>query len=193
MEQTPEVEKLILALDASSTTVGYSIFSKKSKKLVEINYFHPTGENLLKKADSFEVWLKSLIDKYSNIDECVIEESVVAMFGGMSSAHTTTVLNQVNILYRYICYKFSLKVNTITVNEARKNCFPGVKIRTLAKMRKQKEKDFCFDLTLPTLKSYYTTKTISKGKNKGNVVYEEWCKDMADAYICGFGYLNRKQ
>lgn len=183
----------LLALDASSKVIGYSIFDLKTKELLKIDKFlHDEKKTLIERTLEYEKLLVKLIAEY-NITEMVIEEAFKAFTGGGSSATTVQVLTAINFGYQLITTKNNIKVNTMTVNEARKNCFPGVKIRTLAKMRGQKEKDFCFDLTLPTLQSYYTTKTISKGKNKGNVVYEEWCKDMADSYICGYGYLNSKK
>lgn len=183
----------LLALDASSKVIGFSIFDLNTKQLLKIDKFlHDDKKTLIERVLEYEKLLLKLKEEY-NITEMVIEEAFKAFTGGGSSATTVQVLTAINFGYQLITTKNNVKVTTLTVNEARKNCFPGVKIRTLAKMRKQKEKDFCFDLTLPTLKSYYTTKTISKGKNKGNVVYEEWCKDMADSWIVGTGYLAQKK
>lgn len=184
-------EKYLLALDASSKEIGYSIFCKNTKTLIEINHFtQDVDHSLIEKAEAFEGLLKKLIEKYPQIDEMIIEESMMAVFGGASSAHTTTVLNQINILYRYVAYKKGLKVSTITVAESRKFMFPGVKLRTVAKLKGLKEKELCFLLLVEKIgDKLFPTKVMTRGKNKGETVFEDYAGDMADSYICGYAYL----
>lgn len=186
------MKKYLLALDASSSIIGYSIFDIDTKELIEINhYVHDKSTSLIERVIEYEKILNRLQSTY-NITDMVIEESFQGFFGGGSSANTIAVLTAINFGYQLVTFKAGVKVNTITVGEARKGTFPGIKIRTLAKMQGIKEKDFCFQLTEAFLKPHFTTKIISKGARKGLVVYEDYCKDMADSWITGMGFLNKK-
>lgn len=195
MSPTTKKEEYLLSLDASSNVIGYSIFHIQSKTLMEAGYFiHDKKKNLLERVLDYEKLLGELLLKY-NITEFVIEEAFAAFFGGGSSASTLGVLTAANFGYQLITFKKGIKVHTITVHQARKNTFPGIKIKTLAKLKKQKEKEYCFDLALtlnPDLKQYLKTKTITKGKNKGNVAYCDGCADLVDSWITGIGFLNLK-
>jgi hypothetical protein len=183
--------RTLLALDASTKEIGYTIWNVDTKELVSMNHFtHNTNHTLLEKAQAFELLVKMLVDLHPTLSEMVIEESFQAMYGGASSAHTTAVLNQVNALYQYICYKSGLKVTTLSVSECRRLAFPGIKIKSLATLMKAKEKDVVFGLVRKELgEERFPTKTISKGKNKGKVVFEDYAADMADAYVVGKAYL----
>jgi hypothetical protein len=191
-----EEESYLLSLDASSSIIGYSIFNIKTKELVKTGYFiHNKEKNLLERVFDYEKLLNQLLLEY-NITEFVIEEAFAAFFGGGSSANTIGVLTAVNFGYQLITAQKNIKINTISVHEARKGAFPGVKIKTLAKLKKQKEKEYCFDLALnqnPDLKKHLQTKIISKGKNKGVEVYHDWCADLIDSWITGIGFLNLKK
>lgn len=185
------MKKYLIALDASTKEIGYSIFNKETKELIIMDHFTQNPEHsLIQKAEAFDILLASLIVKYPLINEAVIEESFTGFFGGASSANTTMVLNQINILYRYVGYKRGLKISTITVAESRKNMFPGVKLRTIAKLKGIKEKELCFLLLVEKIgKELFPTKLMTRGKNKGNTVFEEFAGDMADSFICGYAYL----
>src|SRR5580692_537747 len=105
----------LLSLDGSTSVCGYSIFDKDTKQLIKMDYLKLEKGSLLEKADEFELLLNRLKGLYPQIDEMVIEEAMQAMFGGMSSSHTTTMLNQMNILYQYVCRKNKLQTSTIMV------------------------------------------------------------------------------
>lgn len=183
----------LLSIDGSSSEIGYGIWDKQKKELITLNHYtHNPEHSLIEKVFEFENLLKSLKEAYPQLDEFVIEEAFIGFKGGMSSANTITTLISVNFGYQLMAKIVGFKVSTISVNESRKNCFPGIKIRTLAKMQKLKEKEFCFNLVEDELKSYFKTKIISKGKRKGIEVYESWTADLADAYIIGRGFLNKK-
>lgn len=181
----------LLACDASSVEIGYSIFDLDTKKLLTMNHLSlDKGATLIEKVLEYEKLLIKLLTQYNIVSFC-IEQSMMGFFGGGSSASTIEVLTSVNFGYRLLTHKLGVKVNTITVSTSRKNTFPGVKIRTLAKLKKIKEKEYCFNLAIEVgeVKVFLTTKTVSRGKNKGLVVYNDWCKDMVDSWIVGVGFL----
>jgi hypothetical protein len=182
----------LLSLDASSTVVGYSIWDKDTKELIKMDYLKLEKGSLLEKADEFELLLNRLRGLYPQIDEMVIEEAMMAMFGGMSSAHTTTMLNQMNILYQYVCRKNGLTTSTITVQSCRKSAFPTVKLRPKKLSGGLTHKEQIFNVVVEKLgKDRFPTKVLQSGKNKGNTVFLDEAKDMADSYVVGLGYLNK--
>lgn len=182
----------LLSLDASSSIIGITIFDIDTKSFVAVDYLvHDKTKSLIERVMDFRDKLRELRKIYNDLDTLVIESSFQGFFGGGSSAQTIEVLTSVNFGYRLIAHMEGMQVNEISVHEARKNCFPGVKIKTLAKLRGQKEKETCFDLALPMLgEEYLTKKTITKGKNKGKEVFEDYCYDIVDSYITGRGFLN---
>lgn len=185
----------LLACDASSVEIGYSIFDLKTKKLLTMSHLSLDKEaDLIEKVLEYEKLLIKLLTQYNIVSFC-IEQSMMGFFGGGSSAATIETLTSVNFGYRLLTHKLGIKVNTITVAESRKNTFPGVKIRTLAKLKKMKEKDYCFELIKEKeeVKPFLTTKVMSRGKRKGEEVYNDWCKDMGDSWIVGTGFLKREK
>ncbi len=183
----------LLSLDASSSVIGYSIFNIKTKELIKMDYLiHDKETSLIERVLVYEKLLIKLKETY-NITDMVIEESFAGFFGGGSSASTIEVLTSINFGYRLVTHKLGVKVNTITVATARKNTFPGIKIRTLAKLKKMKEKEYCFEISKDKkeIVSYLTTKTIRQGPRKGQDVPNDWCYDMVDSWITGMGFLNQ--
>lgn len=181
----------LLALDASSTVIGYSIFDIETKELITMNHLiHDQETSLIERVLEYEKLLIKLKTEY-NITEIVLEKAFQGFFGGGSSASTIEILTSINFGYQLVTHKLGVKVNLITVAEARKNTFPNVKIRTLAKLKKMKEKDYCFELVKDNeiVKPYLTTRVMKSGPRKGQDIHNDWCKDMVDSWITGTGYL----
>lgn len=186
-------EKKLLALDASSRIIGYSIFDIASKKLETVGYLDLSKEtDLIKKVLKFEDLLETLQLEF-NITEMVIEESLFGYGGGATSMNTIATLVSVNFGYRLICAKKNIVVNTISVNTARAYTFPKIPIRSMAKVRKVKEKEICFELAQEVLTNLLPKKELKSGKNKGKSVFESFSNDIADSWITGLGYLNKVQ
>lgn len=181
----------LLAIDGSTTVCGYTVWDKETKKWLDMSYLKFDKENsLIEKAEEFELCLDSILGKYPDIDEMVIEES----FTKFSSSDDETIakLNQINILYRYVCYKKGLKTNTIKVQEARKATFPKQKFvaKKYAGGMDQKEQAFCF-LLAEIGEEHFPKKILSKGPRKGQEVFLDEAKDMSDSWITGKGFLVR--
>lgn len=183
----------LLGLDASSKQIGFCVYDKDEKIINELNCYSIIAEkDILLKAEEFEIWLLKLLAKWPGINEIVIEESFQAMYGTTSDAHTIALLNQVNALYRYICHQKGLKVNTLSVSESRGFCFPTYSFQSRKKSGGKSHKQQAFELVLKELGSdYFPTKVMSRGKNKGEVRFEETCYDMSDSYILAKAYMNK--
>lgn len=183
----------LLSLDASTKEIGVAVFEKKTKNLLLLDHFtHDPSKSILEKADDFDIYLRGVVATY-NIDEVVIEQAFTAMYGGSSSAHTTAILNQMNALYQYVAYRQSLKVHTIGVARCRKSAFPSIKLKAKKLAGGKNHKQQMFEVVIKELgESLFPTKTITKGKRKDQVVFEDFALDMSDAYVVGRGFLNLK-
>ena len=184
------IKNLLLAIDGSTTVAGYSVWNKETKELIELGHYkHEDIDSLLIKADNFSLWLNSKLTQFPEIGEMVIEES----FSKFSTSNDKVIalLNQINILYQYVCYKAGLKVNTITVQQSRKRAFPNSKFVSRKHGGGMGQKEQAFVLVLAELgEERFDKKTLKSGKNKGTEVFEDYCLDMSDAYIIGKGFLN---
>jgi len=186
--------KKVFCIDASTKEVGYSIWNKETFEMIELNHWTvPDRDDLLDKMLEFEKWLLTdILVRYPEVDEMVIEESFSAMFGGKSSAKTTTILNQANFGYRLICHKLGLKTNTITVTESRKYAFPTAVMKKGAAANGMKQKEQMFVYVLAELgESYFPTKVLSRGPRKGETVFEDYTQDISDGYVIGKGFVNK--
>lgn len=68
----------LLALDASSKVIGFSIFDLKTKQLLKIDKFlHDEKKTLIERVIEYEKLLLKLKEEY-NITEMVIEEAFKA-------------------------------------------------------------------------------------------------------------------
>ncbi len=182
----------LLALDASSTEIGYSIINKDNKDLIFAGHLSmPSDLNLLEKAKFFEKFLISgILKEYPLIDEMIIEKPYEAMFGGGSTSKTTTLLNKINFAYQYISYSQGLKVNELSVSECRKFAYPGVKFGK----EKDEQKEKIFEIVKSEIgEKFFSKKELkrnSKKGNKGDMVWEEWCYDITDSYVVGKAFIN---
>lgn len=188
-----ENEKKLLALDASSRIIGYSVFDIASKKLETVGHLDLSVEtDLIKKVLKFEVLLEALQLEF-NITEMVIEESLFGYGAGATSMNTIATLVSVNFGYRLICAKKDIIINTISVNTARAYTFPKIPIRNMAKVKKVKEKEICFELAQEVINHLLPKKVLKSGKNKGESVFETFSNDIADSWITGLGFLNKNE
>lgn len=183
----------VLTFDLSSTTVGYTIFNKENKELIKIDYLkYPENLELLDKGRHLEDEIAALLKLFPLIDEFVIEERLKKFQSGKSSADNILVLAQLNYICQYLIkYRFKLKITEINVLKARGLVFP--EIFKVTKSLKIKQKDFVFDRVLTILdNNLFPKKIITRGINKGQEVFLEEAKDMADSWLIGQAYFNIK-
>ena len=121
----------------------------------------------------------------------VIEESFTKF--KFSDDKTIAMLNQINILYRFICYRKGLKTNTITVQKARSGAYPNAKLLPKKMAGGMSHKEQTFVLTLAELgEDSFPKREMKQGPRKGQMIFEPQALDMADAYVVGKGFLNPK-
>jgi hypothetical protein len=180
----------LLSLDASTSEIGYCIWNKEKSNLIFAGHLSQPDGTLLQKALFFANHLKKILITYPTIDEVVIEKAYEAMFGGSSSAKTTTILNKINFCYQYICYNQNLTVHELSVSDCRKFAYPGVSFGK----DKDQQKAIAFNLVkLEMGDSYFAKRKLTrdcKAGKKGEEVYEDWCSDITDSYIVGKSFLN---
>ncbi len=176
---------MLLSLDASSSTIGYCLYDIDTKSIIKLSSLDLSNINgLMEKALFFESWLKTILKEYPQIDKMVIEEAFMVFSAGKSSASTVSTLISINALYRYICFKAGLKINTISVSNARSFAYPTYSFKQKAKAGGLNHKEQAFLLVLAELgDSYFPKKIMKSGKDKGKERYEDYCKDRSDAYI----------
>lgn len=180
----------VLSFDLSSTTVGYAIFNKESKELIKLDYFkYPDCEDLLEKGKHLEKTIKNILNDFPLINEFVIEERLKKFQHGKSSADNLLILAQLNYICQYLMkYMFELKITEINVLKARGLVFP--EIFKVTKATKEKQKDFVFGSVLSILdNSLFPQKILSRGPNKGNLIFLEEAKDMADSWVIGQAFF----
>lgn len=184
---------LLLSIDGSSTVCGYTIWNKETKEWLEMSYLKFNSEHtLIQRAEEFKDFLDNLMARRSGIDEMVIEESFTKF--GTSNDKVIAMLNQINILYRYICHMKGIKTNTITVQESRKAALPKAKFlaKKLAGGMDHKEQAF-FYLLAQLGEAPFPKKVMKSGPRKGQEVFIDEARDMSDSWIVGCGFLNMKK
>ena len=139
------------------------------------------------KAEAFRTRLqeieKIVIDKTGkNIEAIVIEESLQAFRRNMSSAATISKLNRFNGIVSYIA-RSSLQVPVCMINviSARKQV--GLKLDKKSD-KNTKEQVLEWSMKQQTMLDFvWPTKVLKSGPDKGKTRHENFCFDIADAFV----------
>lgn len=175
------MQKTVLGIDASTTTIGYTVLSITDKKVevTAIDYITLSNyDELIEKADYAEIRLREVIEKYTPVEIC-IEEDLQRFTKGRSSSQVLRKLSRFNGMVTYILYKLSgVKPKHVDPSHARrivgcviKNTKPNTtKQQVLAWVKKRLTVD-------------WPKKTVTRGKFKGQTQELKECFDMADSYV----------
>jgi hypothetical protein len=172
----------ILGFDISTSIIGICVF--KNKELYKLEYIDFRKlENLFEKSDLFKEKFQLI---YNDIKDDIltikifIEDIMQSFSQGMSSAKTILQLAKFNGITSNIIYNISGFIpEYINVNSARK--LLNIKIdKNLKKDKKEQILEWVSN-EIPEFK--WPEKLINRGVNKGSVKYEQYCYDMADAYV----------
>jgi len=182
----------LISLDASTTEIGYTIWDKSNGEMLEINHLTlPNEKKLIEKLDYFSEHINQLKDKF-NINEMVIEQSYEAMFGGNSRTEVTTMLNQINFGFQYVCHIKGITPHSISVSDCRKYAYPGIKFGK----DKETQKKTVLNLFIKEKSISLLPKKIvnrkTKNNNKGDEILENFAYDMVDSYVVGKAFFNLK-
>ncbi len=167
-----------LGLDISTSTIGYCILENDSIKdigAIELSKL----KSIFEKAKKFRDIVKKIKSDYA-IEEIFIEENLQAFRPGLSSAKTIVALARFNGMCSLIVSDvFELDPCFINVNAARK--LVGFK-KKKDKLKNTKEQILEFVMGLEKDISW-PTKILKGGPRRGTEVLQNYCYDMADAYV----------
>jgi len=183
----------ILALDISTSIIGYSIFSIKEEELIELNFIDlrkvvDDGENsqLFKKADYvIDIISNKIFNKYK-IEEVIIETPLKVVFG--TTIETSIILNKINSMIAYTIHRLGYHVKYIPSETARKRflkdeykLFKSIPTSIDVDAKKEFLVDKCFNL----INDKFELKRRPKRTDK----YLAECYDVVDSYILGKAYF----
>jgi len=168
---------MILGLDVSTSKTGWCLL-RDDGTLAKMGCVEShSGADLFDKADHL---VKTLVDivKDQGVIEIVIEEPLLRFAKGMSSASTLLTLNRYNGMVTYACWRdLRIRPTHLNVIFARRRL--GIK-----KEKGDNVKEVVMKWVSSDLKDYeWPTRVVSRGKRKGETIFEETCFDVADAYV----------
>ena len=172
---------MILGLDVSTATVGYTVLDLEGN-LLEMSYISLTKtKGLTKKAFVFRNNLKKILQSHPQIEHVYIEEYFQKFARGMSSARTITLLAGFNGIVQFICEdEIGICPELIPVN----TCRSLVGIKTQSKKKAGKDvKEQVFEWVDAHLKYNWPTKVLQSGPRKGLKITIAETRDMADAWV----------
>ena len=180
----------LLALDLSTTVCGFAVFNSTTKAISETGFYRFKKEALLDKANELDTFLKRFM--YGNQIDCVvIEERLKSFRAGGTNAEAMLKLASFNFLCQHLVVnKYNCQIRELNVNTARKLCFPN--FHSAARKVTSKQKEFAFELAIQTFTDVVFPKKIMKsGKRKGEEVFVDEARDIADAVILGTAAIHQ--
>jgi len=171
---------MILALDVSTSCIGYALFNESGDKLMELNYIKfRTKMSLFEKLEEFKKQISFL--KENDIQYIVIEEPLKKFAGKFSSASTIGLLNFFNGMISGSVYEmFGAAPIHYNVNTARKTAFPEYKAGKKSNENKHKIWSLVREKEPHIVWKY--------GPRSAKLVDENF--DMTDAYTIGLCHIN---
>lgn len=171
---------MILALDVSTSCIGYALFDEAGEKLMELNYVKFRAKlSIFEKLTEFKKQIAFL--KGSDIQHIVIEEPLKKFAGKYSSASTIAILNFFNGMISSTVYEmFGVEPIHYNVNTARKTAFPTYKAGKKSNENKHQIWTLVRDREPHIVWKY--------GPKSSKLVDENY--DMADSYVIGLAFIN---
>jgi len=171
---------MILALDISTSCIGYALFDETGEKLLELNYIKFKSKiTLFEKLHEFRTKLSFLEGK--EINHIVIEEPLKKFAGKYSSASTIAILNFFNGMISASVYEmFNVEPIHYNVNTARKTAFPEYKAKRKSAENKHQIWTIVRDMEPHIVWKY--------GPRSHKLTTENY--DMCDAYTVGKCHIN---
>lgn len=171
---------MILALDVSTSCIGYALFDSSGDKLLELNYIKFRNKlSIFEKLAEFKSKLKFL--ENAEVEHIVIEEPLKKFAGKFSSASTIAILNFFNGMISASVYEmFGVEPIHYNVNTARKTAFPEFKPKRDSKSNKHEIWTLVRDRESHIVWKY--------GPRSRKLVDENY--DMCDAYTIGLCHIN---
>ena len=166
-----------MGLDVSTSKTGWCLLSVDGRLVRMGCVRHAQEDDLFARAHALCAEIKSILETHRSV-EIVIEEPLLRFAKGMSSASTLLTLNRFNGMVTYACWSLlGIKPTHLNVIFARRSL--GIK-----KEKGGNVKDAVMAWVAADVPEYqWPTKTLTRGKNRGQTVFEDVCYDVADAYV----------
>lgn len=171
---------MILALDISTSCIGYALFNETGSELMELSYVKFRNKiSLFEKRIEFKKQIKFL--ENSDIKHIVIEEPLKKFKGKFSSADTIALLNFFNGMISGTVHEmFGVEPIHYNVNTARKTAFPEFKPKKDSASNKHEIWTLVRDREPHIVWKY--------GPKSAKLVDENF--DMCDAATIGYCHIN---
>lgn len=171
---------MILALDVSTSCIGYALFNEAGDELMELNYVKFRAKlTLFEKLKEFKKHFEFL--KNTDIQHIVIEEPLKKFAGKFSSANTIAILNFFNGMISASVYEmFGVEPIHYNVNTARKTAFPNYKAKKKSNENKHQIWTLVRELEPHIIWKY--------GIRSSKLSVENY--DMCDAYVIAKCHIN---
>ncbi len=171
---------MVLALDISTTCIGYCVFTNAGKLLKMSCVKFNSKQTKFERLEKFIIEMKQEGIDVMDIETVAIEEPLKKFKGKFSSAETISILNFFNgLISSWIYTTFNYEPAYYNVLNARSTVFPGLKIQ-------KEEGSIKHEIWRNVMKKEpqinwrYSTKT-------GKLMDENY--DQADAYVVGMCHI----
>jgi hypothetical protein len=168
----------ILGLDISTSKTGWCILGDDGTADLGCVVLQEQTDLFAKTSHLIDV-IKSEVDSHGAGEfEIVIEEPLLSFARGASSASTLLTLNRFNGMVTYACWdKLGVKPVHLNVIFARRSL--GIK-----RDKTRHVKEVVMEWAQGEMPEHeWPTREVTRGKNRGKVLLEDTCYDMADAYV----------
>lgn len=171
---------MILALDISTSCIGYALFEEETEKLLELNYVKFRSKlSLFEKRNEFKKHIEFI--KKFDVNHIAIEEPLKKFKGKYSSADTIALLNFFNgMISGTVHDMFGVEPIHYNVNTARKTAFPNFKPLKDSASNKHAIWSLVREREPHIVWKY--------GPKSSKLVDENF--DMCDAFVVGLAFIN---
>jgi len=175
----------VLGLDVSTSNVGFCLLDTECSQSngVLLAYGIPLGKikGLYAKSCVIRSSIQEIAKDYC-VDVVVVEEPLQAFRSRMSSAHTIAKLNRFNGIVSFIARsEINCPVQMGNVISVRKSV--GIKLEKKSD-KNTKEQILEWVAARKEMKNFeWPTKKLKSGPNAGTIRHEDYCYDIADAFV----------
>lgn len=169
---------MILGLDVSTSKTGWCLLNGDGSLAKMGCVVSSDGSDLFDRSDRLVSEIKAVIAEAPETVEIVIEEPLLRFAKGMSSASTLLTLNRYNGMVTYACWK-ALGIRPVHLNVIFARRRLGIK-----KEKGDNVKEVVMRWVAESERDYvWPTRLVTRGKKRGQTIFEDSCFDVADAYV----------
>lgn len=182
---------MILGFDLSTTVCGFCGLNEDGE-IELLDHYTFKSKEMLEKAAELKDLLKTIFCAH-DVTDFFIEERLQGFRAGGTNADAMFKTAAINFYCQVLIKERDIPITALNVNAARSSAIPGFH-KIARTMKGTKHKEIIFNMVVKKLgEKYFDTKVMKSGKRKGETVYLEEGKDMADAYVIAKAGLNLKK